>query len=240
MLPRLVLLHGFTQTGRSWAAAGEALGKDFDVRQPDLPGHAGRPHDEASLWAVADTIASEHGRTTYVGYSMGARVALHLALAHPELVERLVLIGGTPGLRSDAERRDRRAADEELASKLESEGLEQFLDRWLANPLFAGLRPDAANREDRMRSTVQGLAASLRRCGTGMQDDLWPRLRELQMPVFLMAGALDTKFAAIAEEMSTYIGHAEVALVPGAGHTAHLEQPSAFLALLRNWLAGRS
>jgi len=238
VLPRLVLLHGFTQTGRSWGGLAAALAGEFEVVCPNAPGHAATPHDEASLWAVAETIAAQGGRATYVGYSMGGRLALHVALARPDLVERLVLLGATPGIRDTSERAARVAADEALASALEEHGLSAFLDQWLANPLFANLPAAAAMRDDRLRSTVQGLAASLRRCGTGMQDNLWPRLHELRMPVLVVAGALDTKFAAIAQEMVPLIGpHAALALVPDAGHTAHLEQPEAFLALLRDWLS---
>lgn len=237
MKPRLALLHGFTQTGRSWAQIAGAVADGFDAVCPDLPGHAGRTHGETNLWEVADTVALQCGRATYIGYSMGARVALHVALAHPALVERLVLLGATPGIRDENERATRVAADEALARSLETDGLEAFIDRWLTNPLFAGLTPEAAMREDRLRSTVDGLAASLRRCGTGRQDDLWPRLAELRMPVLAMAGALDTKFAGIAREMVPLIGsNASEAFVPAAGHTAHLEQPEAFINVVRPWL----
>lgn len=237
MQPRLALLHGFTQTGRSWGQIASALAVGFDTVCPDLPGHAGRRHDEQDLWGVADTVARECGRATYIGYSMGARVALHIALAHPGLVERLVLLGATPGLRDPRERQARLDSDETLACSLEATGLDAFLERWLANPLFANLSEQAAMRDDRRRSAVDGLAASLRRCGTGVQHNLWPRLGELRMPVLLMAGALDTKFVSIAQEMAPLIGaNATLALVPGAGHTAHLEQPEAFLDVLRLWL----
>lgn len=240
MRRRLVLLHGFTQTGRSWGRVADDLADQFDVVCPDMPGHAGRPHDEANLWEVADSIVQECGPATYIGYSMGARVALHAALSHPDAVERFALLGCAPGIRDADERLARVAADETLARSLETDGVEDFLDRWLANPLFANLPTDAAQKEDRLRSAATGLAMSLRRCGTGVQENLWPRVHELRVSVLVMAGALDTKFAAIAREMAPLIGrNATLELVPNAGHAAHLEQHGLFVELVRDWL-GRS
>jgi 2-succinyl-6-hydroxy-2,4-cyclohexadiene-1-carboxylate synthase len=147
------------------------------------------------------------------------------------------LLGASPGIRDDAERVSRRASDEQLAQDIMNDGVAAFLDRWLAGPLFAGLPHDAAQREDRLRNSASGLAGSLRTCGTGVQDNLWPRLQELKMPVLVMAGARDTKFAAIAKELTAEIGPtASLRLVPAAGHTAHLEQPDEFVRLLIDWL----
>lgn len=233
---RLVLLHGFTQTSRSWARVAPLLA-DYEVVSVDAPGHGDSASIDADLWGAGDLLVDAGGEATYVGYSMGARIALHAALSHPDSVRRLVLIGATPGLRSSAERNTRRAGDEELARFLEREGLEVFLERWLANPLFAHLDHTAALVDDRLRNTVSGLARSLRRTGTGQQDDLWPRLAELRMPVLLVAGALDTKFASIAGQMASAIGaNAERALIPSAGHAVHLERPAEFADVLRRWL----
>lgn len=237
---RLVLVHGFTQTGRSWDAVTSRLPEGFDVVALDVPGHAGTAV-AADLWRTADVIAAAGGRATYVGYSMGARLALHVALAHPDLVERLVLLGSTPGIRNPDERAERRRSDELLATSIVAEGVGAFLDRWLANPMFAGLAGAAVQREDRLRNTAEGLAGSLRTCGTGTQEDLWPRLAELGMPTLLMAGSNDQKFADIAAEMAPLIGgHATVRLVDQGGHAAHLEQPGRFVELVVDWLGSAS
>jgi 2-succinyl-6-hydroxy-2,4-cyclohexadiene-1-carboxylate synthase len=237
---RLVLVHGFNQTGRSWDTVTSRLPEGFDVVALDAPGHAGVPV-AADLWGAAEMIASVGGRATYVGYSMGARLALHVALAHPGLVERLALLGSTPGIRDLNERAERRRSDDSLAASIVADGVEAFLDRWLANPMFAGLGEAAAQRDDRLRNTAEGLAGSLRTCGTGAQDDLWPRLAELDMPTLLMAGADDQKFADIAAEMAPLIGaHATVRLVEQAGHAAHLEQPGRFVELVVDWLGTTS
>ncbi len=236
--PRLVLVHGFTQTGRSWGRVADALAERHEVVLVDAPGHGGSSAVSADLWQGADLLAEVGGAAAYVGYSMGGRMALHLALAHPGLVERLVLVGATAGIEDEGDRAERRRADEALAERVVAEGVAAFVDRWLAGPLFASLSADAARRDERLANTAEGLADSLRRMGTGVQEDLWPRLGELAMPVLLVVGEHDAKFRAIAERMQSAIGpHAQVAVIDGAGHAAHLEQPDAFVAAVEPFLA---
>jgi len=235
--PRLALLHGFTQTGNSWNAIAADLAGDFEVLAPDAPGHGDSRQSAPDLWHAAGAMTALCGRATYVGYSMGGRIALHAALARPDLVERLVLLGTTPGIRDTRERDARRQSDEALAQSIERDGVDAFLTRWLSNPLFEHLPAEASQQEDRRRNSVDGLAGSLRTCGTGSQDSLWNRLAELQMPVLLMAGAVDTKFAELTLEMAPLVGGpATTVLLDGAGHAAHLENPQAFIAALREWL----
>jgi 2-succinyl-6-hydroxy-2,4-cyclohexadiene-1-carboxylate synthase len=147
----------------------------------------------------------------------------------PSRVERLVLVGASPGIADAAERDARRRADAQLADRIERDGLEAFIDAWAAQPLFAG-QPrgvrDVAQR-DRRRSTAEGLAAALRGMGTGVMTPLWDRLGELRMPVWLVAGERDEKFRAIAERMAAAIPQARLTIAPGAGHAVHLEAPHA-------------
>ena len=168
---------------------------------------------------------------------MGGRLTLHLALQRPDLVERVVLVGATGGLDTEEGRAARRAADEALAADLERDGLDVFLERWLANPLFATLPKDAAAVEDRKENTVEGLADSLRRTGTGTQRPLWDELGALTMPALLVAGERDEKFTALAHRLaSAWGGPARVVLVAGAGHACHLERPDAFLDAVEPFL----
>lgn len=225
----MVLLHGFTQTGRSWGPLLPYLSK-LPVLAPDLPGHGEASTVATDLWATADLLAGAVDRpATWVGYSMGGRTALHVALAHPEMVGRLVLISTTPGIRDEAERARRRRSDEELARRLESEGVAPFLAWWLAQPLFATLPAGRTGREERLANTAGGLASSLRLAGAGSQGPLWDRLAELGrrgLPVVCIAGELDAKYCAIAHEMTSAIGpSASTLVVPGAGHACHLEIP---------------
>lgn len=228
---RIVLLHGFTQTSRSWSRIAERLAPDHEVVAIDLPGHAGSSEVRIDLVESATSIAEAAGPgpAVIVGYSLGGRHALHVALQHPQIVRALVLVGATAGIEDPTERSLRRASDERLAEQLLDTGVEEFLAQWLAGPLFASLTAEAADVEDRLRNSAEGLAASLRLAGTGVQQNLWPRLGELRMPVLLLAGEHDEKFTALGRRMAAMIGaDAEFELVPGAGHSVHLEQPGPF------------
>ena len=191
----------------------------------------------ADLWSTATLLADvAHGaRATWVGYSLGGRCSLHVALAHPEVVDRLVLVSATAGIADDAERSARVERDEALATHVEQIGVEAFLDEWLAQPLFAGLTAENDGRAARLANTAEGLAASLRLAGTGTQDPLWGRLAEVHVPVLLVAGERDERFVGHAEHMAALLPDAAVAVLPDAGHAAHLEQPDAFATAVLGW-----
>lgn len=238
--PHALLLHGFGQNGRCWGRLGEALATTHDVTALDLPGHGGAGAVLADLWATAELVAGSidpAAPTAVIGYSMGGRVALHAALAHPAAVDRLVLISATAGIDDAGEREARRAADDALAARIEAIGVDAFVDEWLALPLFAGLPPEGRFVDERRTNSVRGLASSLRLAGTGTQEPLWSRLPELSMPVLVVAGQDDPKFAALAERLAAGIGpNATLAVVGGAGHTVHLEQPTLTADLITTWL----
>ena len=237
--PRLALVHGFTQNGRCWGEVADDLALDHEVLLPDLPLHGRSAGVVADLVQTADLLAEAVGPATWLGYSMGGRACLHLALERPDVVAALVLLGATAGLDDAAARSERVAADEVLARRLEVDGLEAFLDHWLALPLFGGLSAEAQHREARLENDARALATSLRVAGTGAQEPLWDRLQEVRAPVLVVAGALDGRFVATGERLVSALGgEAELRLVPGAGHAAHLEQPQAFLDVVRPWLAG--
>jgi 2-succinyl-6-hydroxy-2,4-cyclohexadiene-1-carboxylate synthase len=164
---------------------------------------------------------------------MGGRVALHIGLGRPDLVERLVLVSATGGIEDAGERAVRRRDDEVLARSLEDDGVDAFLERWLATPMFADLSPEAAGLIARRENTAAGLAAALRLMGTGTQEPLLRRLDELTMPVLVVAGERDDTFAEQALHLGGWIGPtAQLALVPDAGHACHLENPQGFLDLV--------
>jgi 2-succinyl-6-hydroxy-2,4-cyclohexadiene-1-carboxylate synthase len=151
-------------------------------------------------------------------------------------VRRLVLVSGTAGIADPVERAARRRADDDLAATIEEIGVDAFLERWLAQPLFASLPADARQLADRQRNTAAGLASSLRLAGTGAQEPLWDRLGDLPMPALIVVGERDAKFVAVAERLGALIGRAEVVVVASAGHTVHLERPDAFVEVLTTWL----
>lgn len=228
--PTMVFLHGFSQTAESWKPVAEHFVRTgHQCVLVDLPGHGASAGVRADLRRTADMLASPGGTGVWVGYSLGGRAALHVALMYPHLVHALVLLGANPGIDDEDERARRRADDDRLATRLLEIGVETFLDEWTALPLFGGRPITEAERADRLRNTTEGLASSLRLAGTGAQDSLWPRLRELNMPVLALAGERDEKFAAIARQLADAAPRGEWALVPGAAHAAHLERPDAVI-----------
>ena len=224
---RLLLLHGFTATGRSWDPVRRHLDAQRypDVLAPDLRA--------ASVPAQVEELRQDVPYAL-AGYSMGGRIALHLALAQPDLVRRLVLIGTTAGIDDDRERSARRTADERLADEIERGGVEAFADRWAAQPLFADQPPDvaAAARADRLRWEPAPLAATLRALGTGAMEPLWDRLHELTMPAVVVVGERDPKFRALGRRLAAGLPRAELVVVERAGHAVQLEAPAAVAAAL--------
>ena len=180
-----------------------------------------------------------------LGYSMGARIALHLAVAAPERLSALVLESGSPGLADPADRATRRASDEELAGRIEREAIAAFVDGWEKLPLFASqqtLPPDMRKRlrMQRLQNSPTGLANSLRGMGTGAQESLWERLAQITAPTLIVAGGLDRKFGLIAREMAKGLPRAELELVHDAGHAVHLERPEVFDRLVMKFVGTHS
>jgi 2-succinyl-6-hydroxy-2,4-cyclohexadiene-1-carboxylate synthase len=234
----VVLIHGFTQSAGSWGYLADRLATRHRVVAVDAPGHGGSAGVEADLGAGAAMIGAAGGRSAYIGYSMGGRFALHLALDRPDLVERLVLVSATAGLDDAGGRAARRASDEIIARRIERDGVESFVRWWLDRPLFATLPASAAATESRLGGSVAGLASSLRQAGTGTQQPLWGRLGELAMPVLVIAGGLDEAYRRRAERLAAGIGaNAELAIIEGTGHACHLEAPDDWLAVVETWLA---
>jgi 2-succinyl-6-hydroxy-2,4-cyclohexadiene-1-carboxylate synthase len=242
MAPNLVLLHGFTNTGASWDQVVAALPQRYRPLAPDIRGHgaASETRPVSLTGVIADVSAAATGPFELVGYSMGGRLALHVALALTGRVQRLILIGASPGLADPQERASRRAADESLAGEVEAMTIEAFADRWAQTAVLAGQPPkvQAAAREQRLRSTPAGLAAALRGLGTGALPPLGDRLGELACPVELIVGGRDAKFQAIAADMAAALSAAQVHVVAGAGHAVHLEAPDAVAAVIATDVIG--
>jgi 2-succinyl-6-hydroxy-2,4-cyclohexadiene-1-carboxylate synthase len=233
----LVLLHGFAGTGRLWDPVIERLGAQrYIAAAPDLRGHGAA----AALRPVgfgecaADVLAAAPERFALCGYSLGGRVALHIALAAPERITRLILVATTAGIEDEAERAVRREQDLALAAATEAGTVEDFVACWSAQPLFAGDPPEIvpAWQEDMRRNDPRALAAVLRGIGTGAMRPLWQRLPELTMPATVIAGARDAKFHAIAVRLSATLPAARLVVVPGAGHGLPREAPAALAAAI--------
>ena len=246
----LLLLHGFTGRGTTWGAHVAAFVREFRVIVVDLPGHgrSGIPSDPAqmSVERSADDLAAILQREGWssahvLGYSLGARVALRLAVAHPQAVRRLMLESPSAGLVTESERYARRVADEARAVRLERDGMAAFVDEWEREPVFASQagfsRWRAARlRAERLRNRPAGLAASLRGAGQGTMEPLQARLAEVTAPTLVVAGTMDLTGRARAEAVAAGIPGARLEIVAGAGHTPHLERPSTFRSLALGFL----
>lgn len=247
----VVLLHGFAGSSADWSDLAEALvGAGHGVVGIDLPGHGATeiPAD-ARRFTMDETVrdlaqlpaALGFERAHWVGYSMGGRVALHLSLTAPNLVRSLVLESTSPGIAAAPDRNQRRAEDEAFAAAIEARGIAWFVEHWETVPLFESQsrlpRPIRdAQRVRRLANTAAGLAGSLRGTGQGALDYIGGRLGTLARPTLLLAGALDSKYSTLAEQMGAAIPGAEVTLIPDAGHNVHLEKPEAFRRTLVGWV----
>lgn len=223
----VVALHGFAGTGATWSAADPA------ALAPDLPGHGtARLVEPTFTRCVEHVLAAAPERFVLAGYSMGGRIALHVALAAPERVTRLVLVSATAGIEDGGERAARRAADEALAAEFERLPIEEVAERWVSQPLFSRDPPEARalQRVDVLRNDPAGLAAALRGIGTGAMTPLWDRLGELRMPATVLAGERDAKYVALGERLTAALPGAELRVVPGAGHGLPREAPDGLLA----------
>jgi len=248
--PALVLLHGFTGAAGSWAAHLPALSARCSTVAIDMLGHGasdapaepsryGIEHAAADVLAVLDRLRI--GRAAVLGYSMGGRAALFLAAVAPERVTALILESASPGIADAAGRAARAAQDAELADAIERDGVPAFVDRWERLPLFATqaalpAEVRAVVRAQRIAQSPRGLANSLRGLGQGAQRALFDRLGALPMPVLLIAGECDERYAALGLVMRRAIPDARVVVVPAAGHTVHLEQPEAFQRAVLDFL----
>jgi len=248
--PALVMLHGFTASAAGWGRQLDTLAAyGLRVIALDLLGHgqSGAPDDpqryaieycQQDILAALQELGVSKGQAILLGYSMGGRIALYTAFTG--FFRALILESASPGLEDPAEREQRRISDEALAASIERDGVQAFIERWEKLPLFASqktlpLESRETLRRQRLQNRATGLAQSLRGVGLGVQPSLYARLPMLHIPVLLIAGELDVKFTAIARHMAQALPQSQLRIIPGAGHTIHLERPEEFVSLVRDF-----
>jgi 2-succinyl-6-hydroxy-2,4-cyclohexadiene-1-carboxylate synthase len=215
---RAVLVPGFSQTAESWDTVVATSPGGWNLVPVEVP--------LAPTWhETAAVLAATGGSGVWVGYSMGGRLALQVALDRPDLVDRLVLVSATAGIRDPAERARRVADDEALIARIERDGVAAFVRDWMARPMFARVPPDASGIAARMRQSADRLVQQLRVLGTGAMPDLWPRLDELTMPVAVVTGRMDEKFSAIGDDLALALPGRARRVELDAGHAIPLEVP---------------
>lgn len=227
-----VMLHGFTQSGACFDELAAHMGV-LGVA-PDLPGHGAATQEgisfESATHAIAELLEARGAPLPLLGYSQGGRLALHVALARPELVSRLVIISAAPGIPDAEARAERARLDEERAMGLLESGLEGFLEAWGERAMFSGLQRRGSlwlerDRERRRSHSAAGLAAALRGLGLGQQEDLLPRLGQLAMPALFIAGVDDPAYMMHALQMAEAAPQGMPVFLPGVGHAAVGEAP---------------
>lgn len=247
--PTLLYLHGFTGTGVTFSEAAHYI-KSHNSLVIDLPGHGLTDYDlpetrytfEESCQDIAALLTHLNLDTVdLLGYSMGGRLALSFALNHPDRVNRLLLESSSPGLKTTEEREARQKKDNQLANRIETEGVVAFVNYWESLPLFDSQRSLAPSiqqtiREQRLSQYPKGLAQSLRRAGTGSQSSNWANLSSLDIPTLYAVGSLDEKFKGIGKEMALLAPNMTYTLIDKAGHCPHIEQPALFYKAVTDFL----
>jgi 2-succinyl-6-hydroxy-2,4-cyclohexadiene-1-carboxylate synthase len=233
----VVLLHGFSGTGRAWdGVAARLQGEGYRPLAPDLLGHGTAAECDRPITfsgCVSHVLAQAPERFTLCGYSLGGRVALHVALSAPARVSRLVLVSTSAGIDDPTERAARSKVDHQLADELERVPFEDFIERWRTQPLFAEDPPEVGRlaREDQRRNRSDALAAVLRGIGVGEMEPLWDRLAELTLPVTVVVAERDGKFRELGERLVRLLPDASLTVVAG-GHNLPLENPSGLAGVL--------
>lgn len=245
----LLLLHGFAGSIQNWDSLIATLQANFRVIAIDILGHglSDKPPDveRYRIERVAEDMATlllklGNHPVHLLGYSMGGRLALYLAVHYPELIQSLVLESSSPGILSPAERENRTQQDAHLASEILQNGIEWFVEYWEQIALFASqkaLPTEAylAQRQQRLHNDPLGLANSLLGMGTGQQPPLWGALPQLVFPTLLIAGQLDSKYIQINQSMAEYLPNVETHFVENAGHNVHLEDSAQFLKAINHF-----
>ena len=246
----VLFLHGFLGSADDWSEVMTLLGERYWCVAVDLPGHGktvvkgpeeGYRIENCGTGLVRFLDSRGIGKCNIIAYSMGGRLALFMAVKFPNRFERIILESTSPGLKTEQERRERQEHDTMLAERLEGSSLEQFLNEWYDQPLFATLKQDkkrfAKLLTNRTSNNKSGLAISLRMMGVGVQPSLWDELHKIQARLLLIVGEKDDKFKRVAAEMAPMCPRALVRIVEGAGHNVHWEKTEQYARLVKDFLS---
>ncbi len=246
--PLICFLHGFLGSASDWESVAAQMSSNFATLCIDLPGHGKTTLDplhpkwfrmpDLAYAIVALINALGYQQAYLVGYSMGGRLALYLAIHYSAVFKKCVLESSSPGLKTVAEQHARIKHDSTLAKELQTNDFSKFLEKWYNQPLFRSLKNlPTFNKlfNARLKNNPHELALSLLEMGTGAQPSLWERLNDCSSSILALAGEYDAKFRAIGEEMSLKSDAVEFEMISKAGHLIHLENQSEFINCLNQF-----
>lgn len=244
----LFFLHGFMGRGEDWREPASSLPDQWRSVLVDLPGHGGstRLEPAAYTWEGACGLVREviegcrSERTVLVGYSMGARIALQVAVSEPGLVGGVVVESGTAGLEDPAARRERLALDQDRAASMQSVPMEEYVRGWYRQELFATL----ASRRDLLEKMVVSRSRNdpgeVGRAMVGLsvanQPSLWGALAACDVPALVLSGGKDAKYRDLGGRIAGLMPRARAISIAGCGHNVHAEDPDAYLAELASFV----
>lgn len=241
----LVFLHGFMGCAKDWDDITPSLENEIPCLAIDLPGHGqhfGAPAERYSLQGAAKwllDLLAQKGIHSFipVGYSMGGRLAFHLLINFPHRLSGAMVISASPGLLTPEQQAQRIKWDQKISQKLLHQPFERFLSEWYEQPLFGTLKKDVSRSfwEKRRKNDPKELAKVMRGMGTGQQNSFWAALEHIEKPVLYLAGANDTKYCSIAQELYQYESMT-VHIVPDCGHSVHLEKPQRVVEKIKSFL----
>ncbi len=228
----IVALHGFLGSPKDWDSVKTSWGADLLC--PFLPGHGLEPilgtDFESCVEQFVERVLHQHPglHFTLVGYSMGGRIALYIALKFPALVKRLILISSSPGIIDPVEKNNRLLHDLSIAKELEDMPYDFFLDVWYSQPIFKSLKEHPAFSDvlkRRMDNDPMQLAKAIRFLSVGNQPSLWHDLYKLECPTLLLTGDKDTKYHGLAKNMAETTQAIYWKEIQNAGHALLTESP---------------
>ncbi|MGC8856659.1 MAG: 2-succinyl-6-hydroxy-2,4-cyclohexadiene-1-carboxylate synthase [Anaerolineae bacterium] len=245
----ILFLHGFLGRGAQWEEMVAPLRERWYVLTPDLPGHGTNLHNDLNTPLTFDQVTDEilHFMDTrnlrhiiLVGYSLGGRLALHVACRFPQRVTALVLESTSPGIPDATERARRLEEDRHRATAILQQGMRSFVQHWYQQPLFASLQRHPALLRELKHAAAQNdphwMAKVIYDLSPGQQIPLWDCLPRLAIPTLLIAGEQDPKYTTLMTQMATRLPHARLVIAPQAGHNVHVEQAEWFRAVLLEYL----
>ena len=229
--PAVVLVPGFMQRSDAWRPVADRLSPRYRTICLDHGAHTFNGRVEEILAAVSPG-------SILVGYSMGGRLALHVALKRPQALGALVLVGTSAGIEDERLREERRTADLHLADWMENRSIDEVVERWERLPVFASQSTELrdALRPGRLSHDPRDLATLLRTAGQGTLPPVWGRLGEIRSPLLAVAGEADDAYVVAAHRLAGSAPRGSARLISGAGHAPHLEQPDGFARLLLRFL----